>query len=441
LKFIKQFKTVSRVLLLFIVITFFILPMLSVLLLSSPSGNVFSTSGSEIDIIILEEEDINSMGVKWKYHRPDGGPEENSTNWKLRWSPDGSMIAVVYFDNTTVILDGNTGKLIKALGTSASKLTDNVSGSRCWGWTSIPTAAIIRACAWSPDGDLLAIAGDHRLIEIYNTTTWERERVLSGHDGSILSLDWSPDGTRIASGEGTDQVLPHYIEENKNNIKIWDVTTGKELMTLSGHEDSVMSLSWSANSTLLASASDDRNLKLWDTTTGTVIYTLGEGIGHSAGVLDVDWSPNQTLLVSGSRDFKIRLWDARLGTPLGKAWKDHNCVRSTHWHPTGKYIATAGVDQTLKIRDAKTGDVIKTFIEAEDSNSEVMSARWSPDGSAVVACSTRDATVRLYTMGFDTSSTEVSDWRAGASIFFIIVICGLILLYLPLKAEFHKRRK
>jgi WD40 repeat protein len=446
----KILYLVYRLSLVYFTILFILLPLISI-----PSSNpIFAQSPSPTEPMAITEEDILSMGVKWTYRRPDSDPEGNSTSWKLRWSPDGEKIAVVYFDNTTVILDSSTSEVITAIGTSASIILnpeespdngrstrDNRAGTRCWGWTNLPGVPIIRACAWSPDGKLLAIAGDHQLVEVYNASTWTRETVFKGHQGSILSLDWSPDGTRLASGEGTDQVLPHNQDKCQNNIKIWDITSGQEIYTLSGHEDSIVSLRWSKNSSRLVSSSDDRNLKMWDTESGTLLFTMGEGTGHSAGVLDVDWSPNQTRLVSGSRDFKLRLWEANTGEPIGKPWKDNNCVRSVHWHPKGKYIASAGVDQTMKIRNATSGKEIKVFTEAESSNSEVQSARWSPDGSTLAVCSTRDATVRLYAFGIEEIKTEEPDWIFGITIFFIICIIGLILIYLPLRAEFRERRK
>ncbi|WP_455392159.1 WD40 repeat domain-containing protein [[Eubacterium] cellulosolvens] len=453
MNFSKFFIKVLRFLSFYFIFVFLILPISTIPISVQVPGDGTESTG----YLSIGEEDIISMGVKWTYRRPDNSPEGNSTSWKLRWSPDGKKIAVVYFDNTTVILDGETGDVISAFGASAKTILASPEpettrgrsqppeatprGSRCWGWTTNPGVPVIRACEWSPNGELLAVSGDHQLVEIYNTTTWTRETVFTGHQGSVLSLDWSPDGTRLASGEGTDQVLPHNQDKCQNNIKIWDMATGEELYTLTGHKDSIVSLSWSKNSSRLVSASDDRNLKLWDANNGTLIYTLGEGMGHSAGVLDVYWSPNQTLLVSGSRDFKIRLWDVETGTPIGKPWKDNNCVRSTHWHPAGKYIVTAGVDQTMKIRNATTGKELKVFTEAEETNSEVMSARWSPDGSTIAACSSRDATVRLYAFGIEEPTEEESDWLIGITIFFIIVVVGLILLYLPLRGEFRERRK
>jgi WD40 repeat protein len=437
-------RAISKLIVIYLISIFITLPILTFL---NPN-QTFAQSNSNTDLMDIGEEDILSMGVKWTYRRPDSNPEDNSTSWKLRWSPDGEMIAVVYFDNTTVILDGKTGEVVTAMGTSASIILNpeestrsNIAGSRCWGWSNIPNVPIIRACAWSPDGKLLAISGDHQVVEIYNTSTWAREKVLKGHQGSILSLDWSPDGTKLASGEGTDQVWPHNQDICQYNIKIWDVATSQDVYTLSGHKDSIVSLHWSKNNSLIVSASDDRNLKMWDAVNGSLLFTMGEGTGHSAGVLDVDWSPNQTRLVSGSRDFKIRLWDVNTGNSIDKPWKDNNCVRSVHWHPKGKYIATAGVDQSMKIRNATTGKEIKVFTEAEESNSEVMSARWSPDGSVIAACSTRDATVRLYAFGIEEITTEEPEWIVGITLFLIICTIGIILLYLPLRAEFRERRK
>jgi len=409
----------------------------------------------------LTDSNMESIGVVWKYIRSDNDPEGNATSWKLRWSPDGKWLAVVYFDDTTIILDSETGDLVTALGSGGKAILDAESAekddekigetsinsqtksSRCWGFTINPLAPLLRACAWSPDNKYIAVAGDHRKIEIFETSSWDSFTVLEGHTGSILSLDWSPDGTRIASGEGTDQVLPHNQGTVKYNIKIWNITTGTEIHTLLGHKDSVVSLSWSQNSSRLASASDDRDIRIWDTENGKLLDLLGEGLGHSAGVLDVGWSPNQTRLISGSRDFKVRLWDVESGLPIGKPWKDHNCVRSTQWHPTGRYILSAGVDQTIKIRDSATGRELMVFTEAEATNSEVMSARWSPDGLKFAACSSRGATVRLYGFGGAQPDSDQSDDFSyiGIPLFFIIGIIGVTLIFLPLINEFRHHRK
>ena len=75
-------------------------------------------------------------------------------------------------------------------------------------------------------------------------------QTLKGHEDSVSSVSWSPDGKTLASGS---------ID---NTIKLWS-REGKLLQTLKGHEDSVSSVSWSPDGKTLASGSIDNTIKLW----------------------------------------------------------------------------------------------------------------------------------------------------------------------------------
>ena len=69
--------------------------------------------------------------------------------------------------------------------------------------------------------------------------------------------------------------------------------------TLEGHSGWVMSVAISADSTLIASASDDKTVKLWDTATGDCRQTLE---GHNDIVNSVAISADSTLIASASDD-------------------------------------------------------------------------------------------------------------------------------------------
>lgn len=71
--------------------------------------------------------------------------------------------------------------------------------------------------------------------------------------------------------------------------------------------------SWEYRGKYGCTASDDKTLKLWDISTGTCLRTLS---GHSNFVFSCCFSPANNVLVSGSFDETVRLWDYREGRCL-----------------------------------------------------------------------------------------------------------------------------
>ena len=98
-------------------------------------------------------------------------------------------------------------------------------------------------------------------------------------------MSFSPDGRTLASGslDGT--------------VKLWDVTTQQDIATLEGHTDYVLSVSFSLDGGILASAgSYDGTVKLWDVATGVNFTTLW----HTDAVDSVSFSLNEGTLASGT---------------------------------------------------------------------------------------------------------------------------------------------
>jgi WD40 repeat protein len=106
--------------------------------------------------------------------------------------------------------------------------------------------------AFSPDGRLLAIAGADHLVLTVEITTGRRVLELRGHEQPPISVAWSPDGRIIASG-GHDRT-----------IRLWDADAGVELMALHGHERSVEHVVFSPDGSMLASASGETWALVWD---------------------------------------------------------------------------------------------------------------------------------------------------------------------------------
>ncbi len=80
-------------------------------------------------------------------------------------------------------------------------------------------------------------------------------------------------------------------------FRIWDPSTGDCLRTLTGHSDGVTSLAFLPNGTLASgSGSDDKTIKIWDPSTGDCLRTL---TGHSDWVTSLAFLPNENF-ISGS---------------------------------------------------------------------------------------------------------------------------------------------
>ncbi len=197
---------------------------------------------------------------------------------------------------------------------------------------------------------------------------------LRGHKSGALSVAWSPDVSKIASGSFD------------NSIIIWDAISGKEIKTLEGHSDMVSSVAWSPNGKKIASAS--KKIKIWGVFMGDEIRTLS---GHGGDVTSVAWHPNGDRIASGSADNTIKIWNISTGETIKTLTGHKGVVNCVAWSPNGSKIASASSDKTIKIWRAYTGDEILSFSDGK----KVYSVDWSSDGSKIVSGS-KGAGIRIW---------------------------------------------
>ena len=232
--------------------------------------------------------------------------------------------------------------------------------------------------SFSPDGKTLASGSGDNTIKLWDVTTGKEIRTLNGLRSPVTSVSFSPDGTILVSGC------------SNNTITFWDVTTGEEIGTpLKWHSDSVWSVSFSPDGKTLASGSDDNTIKLLALPSLKEIGTLK---GHSSGVKSVSFSPNGKTLASGSSDNTIKLWDVTTGKEIGTLKGHSSGVKSVSFSPDGKTLASGSGDNTIKLWDLTTGQEISTLKGHSDL---VWSVSFSPDGKTLASGSS-DNTIKLW---------------------------------------------
>jgi WD40 repeat protein/methionine-rich copper-binding protein CopC len=236
---------------------------------------------------------------------------------------------------------------------------------------------IVNCVAYSPGGSLIASASRDGTIRLWRVSDGVLLRTLTGHTGSVNSVVFSPDGSLIASAS------------SDRTIRLWRVSDGVLLRTLTGHTGDVNSVAFSPDGSLIASGSDDRTVRLWRVSDGVLLRTL---IGHTYAVNSVVFSPDGSLIASASIDDTIRLWRVSDGAQLITLTGHTGSVTSVVFSPDGSLIASASIDDTIRLWRVSDGVLLRTLTGHTDAVDSVV---FSPDGS-LIASASRDYTIRLW---------------------------------------------
>lgn len=235
--------------------------------------------------------------------------------------------------------------------------------------------------------------------------------------GSVYSVAFSPDGQILASGGVAEG------EGGAGEVVLWDAHDGTLLRRLLGHEGAVHSVAFSPDGTTLASGGGDYDsdhpkpgeVILWDVQTGDMQRKFeADGwlwdaqannmvrrpVGHAKRVSSVAFSPDGSMLASGSWDNTVRLWDVQTGE-LVRELSDFGgrmrTVTSVAFSPDGSIVASGGSTNEGKVRlwDPQTGELLRA-LEAPHLGG-VTSVVFAPDGQTLASAgNVLDQTVKLW---------------------------------------------
>jgi WD40 repeat protein len=125
-----------------------------------------------------------------------------------------------------------------------------------------------------------------------------------------MSVSWSPDGTRLASGGGG---------RGSGEIVIWDIQSGEHLQAWSEPNAIVDALAWSPTGEVLLSGGSDGSIRWWDVQNGECRATRE---GHQGAVQSLRESPDSRRLASCGDDNAIQVWDLESGEHLRTLRRD-----------------------------------------------------------------------------------------------------------------------
>jgi WD40 repeat protein len=223
---------------------------------------------------------------------------------------------------------------------------------------------------FSPDGKKIATASFDRTARIWDVQSGKELHKLT-HEDTVYIMAFSPDGKKLATAS-VDRTA-----------RIWDVQSGQELHKLT-HEEQVWSVTFSPDGMKVATASDDKTARIWDVQSGQELHRLT----HEGHVNSAAFSPDGMKVATTSDDGTVRIWDVQSGQELHRLTHE-NQVLSVAFSPDGKKIATAAFDTAAIIWDVQSGQELHKLPQYGSTGH----VAFSPDGQKVATTSVGNASI------------------------------------------------
>jgi hypothetical protein len=217
-------------------------------------------------------------------------------------------------------------------------------------------------------GERLVVGSDDGIVRVWQGTTLETE--LGPHRGGVTGMALAPGGElAVADASGV--------------VQFWDLEGGDAARPpLVADDNTVWGVAWSADGSLLATASADDVARLWREETMDPEASLTP---HPHGATGVAFLGDGSTLATTSGDGSVRIWDTELARAVGEPLLDHDAAA---WRivavPEGRRFATSSEDGTVRIWDVL--DVDRACERVAGSFDAEQRRRFLGDGEVAAGC-------------------------------------------------------
>ena len=239
--------------------------------------------------------------------------------------------------------------------------------------------SFIRAVLFTPDGKQLVSAADDKVIRVWDVDTGQTVRILRGQigdgaRGKIYALALSPDASLLAAGGRIREA-----GEGSNPIRLYDFRTGEIVALLDGHQGAVLSLNFSPDGRFLVSGSTDHTAIVWDVGQRQEVHRLR---GHEGDINDAVFTLDGARVVTGSDDQTLALWDMQDAALIARSKPHAGVIFGLAVSPVTGDVASASEGGEVRLSDGRTLRQVRRFARQK---SDMQRISFSADGKQLVS--------------------------------------------------------
>jgi hypothetical protein len=237
----------------------------------------------------------------------------------------------------------------------------------------------ITGLAASPWAPLIAVAGQKQIL-LFNSDSLELLGILPFTEGEPVGVQFSRNGKLLLANGGRGAA--------SGRVVLWEVVTGKKLMTLGDDYDTVLAADIRPDQSEVALGGPSRLVKIWSTQTGELLHKIKK---HTDWVTAVAFSPNGLMLATADRNGGLSVWDPDNAQELFALTGHKAAITALSWRRDSKLLASASEDGTVKLWAIDEGQAVRSWTA---HGAGVLCVSYGRDGN-LVTCG-RDNAVTVW---------------------------------------------